>query len=314
MSRPIIDHRGRELAELSIGVHEGLRALLQTDDPVVIYASSGTGAWEASLVNCLSPGDAVLVCENGHFAREWGRLAERLGFVVQKLEGDWRYGPNPESIERVLREDRKQQIKAVLVVHNETSTGVTSRVHEIRRALNGSGHPALLLVDTISSLGSIDYKHDEWEVDVTVSASQKGLMLPPGLGLNIVSQKARRAAAQAGSPKGYWDWSRFLETGTTGAFPFTPATTLLFGLEEALTMLQEEGVGYANPSVMLLGRIHGSVRRVGLVGRVGAAGSKRRGVGEFLVSVVSARARDAACGCCSDRRIRVGHARVDCGC
>jgi alanine-glyoxylate transaminase/serine-glyoxylate transaminase/serine-pyruvate transaminase len=242
MSRPIIDHRGREFAELAVGVHEGLRALLQTDDPVVIYPSSGTGAWEASLVNCLSPGDALLVCENGHFAREWGRLAERLGFVVQRLEGDWRRGPDPESVESVLADDRGHLLKAVLVVHNETSTGVSSRVSEVRRALDAAGHPALLLVDTISSLGSIDYRHDEWEVDVTVAASQKGLMLPPGLGLNVVSEKARQAAVQARSSTGYWDWSRFLDTATTGSFPFTPATTLLFGLEEALAMLQEEGL------------------------------------------------------------------------
>src|SRR5690606_37753587 len=210
--------------------------------PVVVYPSSGTGAWEAALVNTLSPGDRVLMVETGHFATLWCAMARRLGLDVQLLPGDWRHGVDPEQVGAILAEDRAHAIKAVCIVHNETSTGVTSRVSEVRRAIDRADHPALFMVDTISSLASIDYRHEEWGVDVTVAGSQKGLMLPPGLGFNAVGEKALAAAKQARLPKSYWDWQPMVEGNAKGFFPYTPATNLLYGLRESLDMLQEQGL------------------------------------------------------------------------
>jgi len=243
MARPTIDHRGPEFARLGQEVLEGLKDVFRTSAPVVIYPSSGTGAWEAALVNTLSPGDKVLAFETGHFATLWTDLARRLGLEVEFVPGDWRQGVDPEVVEAKLRENR--DLRAVLVVHNETSTGVTSRVPEVRRAMDRVRHPALLLVDTISSLGSIDYRHDEWGVDVTVGGSQKGLMLPPGLGFNAVSEKALAASRSSRLPKAYWDWQGMLGANKSGFFPYTPATNLLFGLREALCLLREEGLEHA---------------------------------------------------------------------
>jgi alanine-glyoxylate transaminase/serine-glyoxylate transaminase/serine-pyruvate transaminase len=242
ISRPTIDHRGPEFARATKETLEGLRQVFKTEGPVVIFPSSGTGAWEAALVNTLSPGDRVLMYETGHFAMMWCDMARRLGIEVDLLPGDWRHGADPDAIEARLAEDAGHRVRAVAVVHNETSTGVASRIAEVRRAIDRAGHPALFMVDTISSLGSIDYRHDEWGVDVTVGGSQKGLMLPPGLGFNAVSEKARAAAASASLPRSYWDWEPMLETSAAGFFPYTPATNLLFGLHEAVTMLLEEGL------------------------------------------------------------------------
>jgi alanine-glyoxylate transaminase/serine-glyoxylate transaminase/serine-pyruvate transaminase len=207
---------------------------------VVIYPASGTGAWEASLVNTLSAGDRVLMTETGHFATLWHNMAARLGLDVEFLPGDWRHGADPDAIEKRLRADGEKRIKAVCVVHNETSTGVVSRIPEIRNAIDAAGHPALFMVDTISSLASIDYRHDEWGVDVTVAGSQKGLMLPPGLSFNCVSPKALAASTSARLPRSYWAWDEMVSNGKSGYFPYTPATNLLYGLREALTMLLEE--------------------------------------------------------------------------
>jgi alanine-glyoxylate transaminase/serine-glyoxylate transaminase/serine-pyruvate transaminase len=242
MSQPTIDHRGAPFARIAREALEGLQQVLQTAGPVVIYPSSGTGAWEAALVNTLSPGDAVLMFETGHFASLWRDMASRLGLAVQFVPGDWRSGVNPEIVEQALRDDRDHAIKAVAVVHNETSTGVASDIAEIRARIDAARHPALLLVDTISSLGSIDYRHDEWRVDVTVGCSQKGLMLPPGLGLHALSDKALTASRSARLPRSYWDWQPMLKDNTAGFFPYTPATNLLYGLCEALRMLREEGL------------------------------------------------------------------------
>ncbi len=242
MSRPTIDHRGPEFSRLAREILEGLRQVFWTSGPVVIYPSSGTGAWEAALVNTLSPGDRVLMFEIGHFATLWRGMAARLGLQVDFVPGDWRHGVDPEIVESKLAEDRAHSIKAVAVVHSETSTGVTSRVAEVRKRMDRVGHPALLLVDTISSLASIDYRHDEWGVDVTVGCSQKGLMLPPGLGLNAISQKALAASKSARLTRSYWDWEPMIRDNTAGFFPYTPATNLLYGLREALHMLFEEGL------------------------------------------------------------------------
>lgn len=242
MSRATIDHRGPEFTELTLEISEGLQKIFKTKNPIVIYPSSGTGAWEAALVNTLSPGDRILMFETGHFATLWSAIAKRLGLDVDLVPGDWRRGVDPETVEVKLKEDGQKEIKAVAVVHNETSTGVTSRIPEIRKAMDRAGHAALLLVDTISSLGSIDYRHDEWGVDVTVAASQKGLMLPPGLSFNAISEKARAAAKQASLSRSYWDWERHLDLLPSGFFPYTPATNLLYGLREAIQMLQEEGL------------------------------------------------------------------------
>jgi alanine-glyoxylate transaminase/serine-glyoxylate transaminase/serine-pyruvate transaminase len=242
MDFPTIDHRGPDFRTLGREVLEGCRSVFQTAGHVFIFPSSGTGAWEAAIVNTLNPGDKVLMAETGHFATLWRTMAQRLGLEVDFLPGDWRHGVNPQEIERRLGEDRARTVRAVMVVHNETSTGVTSRIGEVRRAMERAGHPALLMVDTISSLGSIDYRHDEWGVDVTVGGSQKGLMLPPGLGFNAVSDRALVANRSARMPRSYWDWQDMLKSNATGFFPYTPATNLLYGLRESLRMLREEGL------------------------------------------------------------------------
>lgn len=242
MSYPTIDHRGPEFQALGRTVLEGIQPVFGTDNPVIIFPSSGTGAWEAALVNTLSPGDRVLMFETGHFATLWRNMAQKLGFEPVLIEGDWRHGADPEQIENALAEDRQHAIKAVAVVHNETSTGVTSRIQKVREAIDNARHPALLLVDTISSLGSIRYEHDAWGVDVTVAGSQKGLMLPPGLGFNAVSDKALERAQRSGQPRSYWDWQDMLGPNRSGFFPYTPATNLLYGLREAIDMLMEEGL------------------------------------------------------------------------
>lgn len=242
LSGPTIDHRGPEFGRLAREVIEGLQQIFRTAGPVVIYPSSGTGAWEASLVNTLSPGDRVLMFETGHFATLWRNIALRLGLQVDFVPGDWRRGVDPQVVEAKLAEDQPHAIKAVAVVHNETSTGVTSRVAEVRQSMDRARHPALLLVDTISSLASMEYRHDEWGVDVTVSCSQKGLMLPPGLGLNAISEKALAASKSARLPRSYWEWEAMLKDNQAGFFPYTPATNLLYGLREAIHMLFEEGL------------------------------------------------------------------------
>lgn len=242
MDRQVIDHRGPEFAKLAKEVLEGVKKIFQTTGPVIIYPASGTGAWEAAIVNTLSPGDRVLLFETGHFSHLWCQLAKKFGIEVEYVPGSWRRGPNSAEVEARLQADVRHNFKAVMVVHNETSTGVTSGVAEIRRAMNRARHPALLLVDTISSLASIDYRHDEWEVDVTVAGSQKGLMLPPGLSFNAVSEKALSANKNAKLPRSYWDWQEMLHANQAGFFPFTPATNLLFGLRESLLMLEEEGL------------------------------------------------------------------------
>jgi alanine-glyoxylate transaminase/serine-glyoxylate transaminase/serine-pyruvate transaminase len=242
IDRPTIDHRGPEFARLGLDVLARIRLVFQTRQPVVIYGASGTGAWEAALVNTLSPGDRVLMAETGHFAALWKRLAERLGLLTEFLPGDWRHGADPAAIHARLAADEARAIKAVCVVHNETSTGVVSPVAEIKRAIDRAGHPALYMVDTISSLASIDYRHDEWGVDVTVAGSQKGLMLPPGLSFNAVSEKARAASRSARLPRSYWGWDEIIEANAKGYWPYTPATNLLYGLQAALDQLLEEGL------------------------------------------------------------------------
>ncbi len=240
IDRPTMDHRSSAFGQMGLELLAGLGTIFRTSGPVVVYPSSGTGAWEAALVNTLSPGDRVLAYETGHFATLWRAMAERLGLVVEWLPGDWRHGVDPERIAEAL--GREPAIRAVMVVHNETSTGVTSRVPEVRAAIDGAGSDALLLVDTISSLGSVDYRHDEWRVDVTVGCSQKGLMLPPGLGFNALSEKALAAAGKARLARSYWDWQPILEANRAGFWPYTSATNLLYGLREAVAMLQEEGL------------------------------------------------------------------------
>jgi alanine-glyoxylate transaminase/serine-glyoxylate transaminase/serine-pyruvate transaminase len=242
LAAPTIDHRGPEFAALARELLAGLKPVFQTAGPVVAFPSSGTGAWEAALVNTLSPGDRVVAFETGHFATLWYHMARALGLDVDLVSGIWRRGVDPAIVHERLADDRAHATKAVMVVHNETSTGVTSKVPEIRAAMDAVGHPALLLVDTVSSLASIDYRHDEWGVDVTVSCSQKGLMLPPGLGFNAVSERALAASARAGLPRSYWDWGPMLAANADGFFPYTPPTNLLYGLREALAMLAEEGL------------------------------------------------------------------------
>ena len=242
ISAPTIDHRGPEFAALTLPILSRIGKVFGTSGPVVIFPSSGTGAWEAALVNTLSPGDSVLMYESGQFAQLWRGVAESIGLQVEWIEGDWRRGANIAKIEERLTADKEHRIRAVAVVHNETSTGVVSNIPGVRQAINAAGHPALLLVDTISSLGSIDYRHDEWGVDVTVGGSQKGLMLPPGLGFNAVSEKALLMSSTAGLGRSYWDWQPVLEANEKGFFPYTPATNLLYGLAEALDMLLGEGL------------------------------------------------------------------------
>jgi len=242
IERPTIDHRGPEFKGLCFEVLEGIKEIFQTRQPVIIFPASGTGAWEAALVNTHSPGDRVLMYDTGHFASTWHKLAMKLSLDAHLLPGSWREGAKPDKIEQALAEDKDRSIKSVCVVHNDTATGITSDIAAIRSAIDSSGHNALFCVDTISSLGSIDYKHDEWGVDVTVGGSQKGLMLPPGLSFTAVSKKALEASEVADLPRSYWDWQDMLNANKEGVFPYTPATNLLYGLREAIRMLLEEGL------------------------------------------------------------------------
>jgi len=242
MDFPVMDHRGPDFSALGLRVLNGMQTIFKTAGPVVIYPSSGTGAWEAALVNVLAPGDKAMMVETGHFASLWGDLAESLGIEAEILETDWRTGVDPDAVEKRLKEDSAHSIKAVCVVHNETSTGATSRIAEVRKAIDAAGHPALLMVDTISGLASADFQFDAWGVDVAVSGSQKGLMLPPGLSFNAISEKALAVAKESGCKRSYWDWESMLKPNETGYFPYTPATNLLYGLAEAIDMLHEEGL------------------------------------------------------------------------
>jgi alanine-glyoxylate transaminase/serine-glyoxylate transaminase/serine-pyruvate transaminase len=237
-----IDHRGPDFGKLGLRVLDGMRSIFKTKGHVVVYPASGTGAWEAALANTLSPGDKVLMVETGHFATLWKTMAGKLGVEAAFIPSDWRSGADVDAIEAALREDKAHSFKAVCVVHNETSTGATSRIDEVRKAIDAAGHPALLMVDTISSLASVDYRHDEWGVDVTVAGSQKGLMLPPGLSFNAVSEKALAASKASRLPKSFWGWEEMIAAGKSGYFPYTPATNLLYGLDEAIQMLHEEGL------------------------------------------------------------------------
>jgi alanine-glyoxylate transaminase/serine-glyoxylate transaminase/serine-pyruvate transaminase len=257
IAEPTIDHRGPDFAPLGRAVLTGLKRVFRTNGPVVVYPASGTGAWEAALVNTLSPGEAVLMTRTGWFATLWHEMATRLGLQPIMLDTDWRRGADPNAIEQALREDAAHRIRAVCVVHNETSTGCVSPVAAVRAAIDAARHPALLFVDTISSLGSIDYQHEAWRVDVTIGGSQKGLMLPPGLSFNAISAKALAAAETARLPRSYWDWRPMLAANTGFYFPFTPATNLLRGLQEALTMLDEEGL----PNVFARHSRHGAATR-----------------------------------------------------
>src|SRR5690242_9716889 len=258
MSYPTIDHRGPEFGALGLKVLDGIKKIFKTSQPVVIYPASGTGAWEAALCNTLSSGDTVLMYETGHFATLWKKMAESLGLKPEFLglpgiEG-WRRGVQADMIEKRLRDDTNHAIKAVCVVHNETSTGVTSDIAAVRRAIDAAKHPALLMVDTISGLASADYRHDEWGVDVTVSGSQKGLMLPPGISFNAVSEKAREASKRATLPRAYWGWEEIIAANRNGYWPWTPATNLLYGLDAALDQLLDEGL----PNVFARHARHGN--------------------------------------------------------
>jgi len=244
IDRATMDHRGPEFAALTLEILDRLKTLFGTRGAVVMYPSSGTGAWEAALVNTLSPGDSVLAFDNGQFATLWRGVAGKLGLDVAFEPGDWRDAVDPAAVEQRLREDSDHAIKAVMVVHNETSTGVVSPIAEIRRAIDRAGHPALFMVDTVSSLGSMEFRHDDWGVDVTVCGSQKGMMLPPGIGFNAVGEKAIRASGAAGMTKAYWDWAPILKGNEQGFFPYTPPTNLLYGLHESLAMLMEEGLDH----------------------------------------------------------------------
>ncbi len=262
IDRPTIDHRGPEFGRLGRSVLAGCQTVFGTSGPVVIFPASGTGAWEAAIVNTLDRGDRVLMYETGQFASLWHKMAERFGLQVDWVPGDWRRGVDPADVEARLRADPERSIRAVMVVHNETSTGVTSRIPEIRAAIDRADHPALFMVDTISSLGSMDYRHKAWGVDVTVSGSQKGLMLPPGLSFNAMSDKALAAAKAGGMPRSYWDWQEMLASNATGYFPYTPSTNLLYGLEEAIAMLLEEGL----PNVFARHDRHAAATRAAVQG------------------------------------------------
>jgi alanine-glyoxylate transaminase/serine-glyoxylate transaminase/serine-pyruvate transaminase len=257
IDRAVIDHRGPTFAKLALETIELAKPIFKTSGPIVIYPASGSGGWEAALVNTLSPGDKVLMAETGQFAALWEKVARRMGLDVEVIPGDWRHGADPDAIGERLAADTGHAIKAVCVVHNDTATGITSRVAEIRGVIDRQNHPALFMVDTVSSLASIDYRHDEWKVDVTVAGSQKGLMIPPGLSFNAISQKALAAAKTARLPRSYWSWDDMLESNQTGWFPYTPATNLLYGLREALTMLQEEGL----PTIFARHARHGEATR-----------------------------------------------------
>jgi alanine-glyoxylate transaminase/serine-glyoxylate transaminase/serine-pyruvate transaminase len=262
ISAPTIDHRGPDFAALTRELLPALAPVFGSSGPVVIFPSSGTGAWEAAMVNTLSPGDRVLAFETGHFATLWQDMARNLGLEVDFVPGDWRHGADPQVVADRLATDTRHEIKAVCVVHNETSTGVVSRIPEIRAAMDAADHPALFFVDAISSLASIDYRHDEWRVDVTVAGSQKGLMLPPGLGLTAISDKALEASRTARLPRSYWDWQAMLEANANGFFPYTPATNMLYGLRESLAMLQEEGL----PAVFARHHRHAAATRAAVEG------------------------------------------------
>ena len=242
MDYPTIDHRGPDFAELGLRVLDRIKLIFKTSEPVIIFPASGTGAWEAAMVNTLSAGDKILMFETGHFSTLWYDIAHKFNLEIDFVKGDWRTGVDPNIVEKKLKEDTEKRIKAVCAVHNETSTGVTSRIGEIRKSMDNANHPALLFVDTISSLGSIDYKHEEWKVDVTVGGSQKGLLLPPGLSFNAISSKALNAYKNSNLPKSYWDWEPMIENNKKGYFPYTPATNLLYGLDEAINILTEEGL------------------------------------------------------------------------
>ena len=242
MDYPTIDHRGPEFSDLANDCLEGIKTIFKTKSNVIIYPASGTGAWEAALVNTIRENELVLMVETGHFASLWNKMALRLGIRTEFLETDWRRGVVPEKLLDRLQKDTKNEIKAVCVVHNETSTGCASRIEEVRKALNSANHNALLMVDTISGLASMEYKHDEWGVDITVSGSQKGLMLPPGLSFNAISEKALKISKTSGMRRSYWDWEEQIEANKSGSFPYTPATNLLYGLKEAINMLHEEGL------------------------------------------------------------------------
>ena len=260
MDRQIIDHRGPEFARLGKEVLEGCQDIFKTSGPVVIYPSSGTGAWEAAIVNTLSPDDRVLMVETGHFATLWRQMAARWGIVVDFLPGDWRHGVKAAAVEAKLAEDRAHSIKAVMVVHNETSTGCVTHPLEVRNILDRVKHPALLMVDTISGLGSLEYEHDAWGIDVSVAGSQKGLMLPPGLGFNAVSEKALAVAKANPAMRSYWDWQEVIAINSAGTWPYTPATNLLFGLREAIKMLEEEGL----ENVFARHKRHGAATRAAI--------------------------------------------------
>jgi alanine-glyoxylate transaminase/serine-glyoxylate transaminase/serine-pyruvate transaminase len=242
MDMPVIDHRGPEFGKLGRRVLDGIKTIFRCAGPVIIYPASGTGAWEAALTNTLSAGDKVLMVETGHFASLWKAMATKIGLNPEFIPSDWRSGADPAKIEARLKEDKAHEIKAVCVVHNETSTGCITLIAEVRRAIDAAGHPALLMVDTISSLGSIDYRHDEWGVDVTVGGSQKGLMLPPGLSFNALGEKALSVAKTSKLPKSFWGWEEMIASNKTGFFPYTPATNMLYALAEAVDMLHEEGL------------------------------------------------------------------------
>ena len=242
MDRAVIDHRGPEFAEISKSVLEKLKSVFKTTAPVIMYPGSGTGAWESAIVNTLNVGDKVLFFETGEFSIRWYHQAKDLKIDAEIVPGDWRHGIDPKVVAERLAADKDKKIKAVCVLHNETSTGIVNNIGEIRKAIDSVNHPALFMVDVISSLASIDYRHEEWKVDVTVGGSQKGLLLPPGLSFNAISHKALEASKKATMPKHYWDWNAMLENNKTGFYPYTPATTLIYGLDEALDMLMEEGL------------------------------------------------------------------------
>ena len=242
MDYPTIDHRGPDFTELTYECLNGMKTIFKTNSDVIIFPASGTGAWEAALVNTVNEGDLVLMVETGHFASLWNKMALKLGIKTEFLETDWRRGVEPEKLFDRLKKDIDKKIKAVCVVHNETSTGSISRIKEVREAINSANHNALLMVDSISGLASLEYKHDEWGVDVTVSGSQKGLMLPPGLSFNAISEKALLASNENSMKRSYWDWKEQIQSNKQGSFPYTPATNLLYGLKEAINMLHEEGL------------------------------------------------------------------------
>jgi alanine-glyoxylate transaminase/serine-glyoxylate transaminase/serine-pyruvate transaminase len=262
IDQPTIDHRGPEFVVLARDVLAGIKRIMRTSQPVIIYPSSGTGGWEAAIVNLFAPGDRVLMAETGHFATLWRNLAAKFRLAVDFVPGDWRHGADIAAIEQRLAADRTHAIKAVMIVHNETSTGCVTRPLDVRGALDRTGHPALLLVDTISGLGSIPYEHDTWGVDVTVAGSQKGLMLPPGLAFNAVSEKALNIARTQGTMRSYWDWQEIIAANALGSWPYTPATNLLYGLKEAIAMLEEEGM----PNVFARHARHGAATRAAVEG------------------------------------------------